>query len=94
MIGLVLFDGILAAIINAAIGAVILLMVIGYFKKLRRPRPESEGGLVDVLGAPLEPRAEPGLSRPSSAAFWGDRAPCAGRRSQLMERHRSVAQPG
>ena len=33
MIGLVLAGGILAAIINAVIGAVILLIVIGFFKK-------------------------------------------------------------
>jgi uncharacterized membrane protein YeaQ/YmgE (transglycosylase-associated protein family) len=33
MIGFVLVGGILAAIINAVIGAVILLVVIGFFKK-------------------------------------------------------------
>ena len=33
MIGLVLLGGILAAIVNAVIGAVILLLIIGFFKK-------------------------------------------------------------
>jgi len=33
MIGFVLVGGILAAIINAIIGAVILLIVIGFFRK-------------------------------------------------------------
>jgi uncharacterized membrane protein YeaQ/YmgE (transglycosylase-associated protein family) len=33
MIGFVLVGGILAAIINAVIGAVILLVVVGFFKK-------------------------------------------------------------
>ena len=33
MIGFVLVGGMLAAIINAVIGAVILLVIIGFFKK-------------------------------------------------------------
>ena len=33
MIGFVLVGGMLAAIVNAVIGAVILLIIIGFFKK-------------------------------------------------------------
>ena len=33
MIGFVLIGGILAAIVNAIIGAVILLIIVGFFKK-------------------------------------------------------------
>ena len=48
-----------------------------------------------LLDAAHEGRLRAGSrNRPFPARFRPDRAPCADGRSQLMERHRSVAQPG